>query len=187
MRRPDNKTLILTGILLVVVVLLTCLLRFDIHYQGKLSGYWTLGDVGVYIAAALLGGPWAAVAAGVGSALADIFVGQAIYAPASLIIKAGMALVFASRLRHGHTLLDIVKSVAVAGGIMIGGYFFYDLIIRGDYVLAAIALPFNILQLIGSGLIAVPVLFLMGGKNYRQGGGFGSRDDFYTQSKRQLK
>lgn len=187
MRRPDNKTLILTGILLVVVVLLTCLLRFDIHHQEKLAGYWTLGDVGVYIAAALLPGPWAALAAGVGSALADIFVGQAIYAPASLIIKAGMALMLFSRLRRGHTLLDLVKSVAVAGGIMIGGYFFYDLIIRGDYVLAAISLPFNILQLIGSGLIAVPVLFLMGGKNYRQGGGFGSRDDFYTPTKRQLK
>ena len=63
MRRPDNKTLILTGILLVVVVLLTCLLRFDIHHQEKLAGYWTLGDVGVYIAAALLPGPWAALAA----------------------------------------------------------------------------------------------------------------------------
>ncbi|HWR24516.1 MAG TPA: ECF transporter S component [Feifaniaceae bacterium] len=186
MRRPDNKTLILTGVLMVVVVLLTCLLRFDIHHQGELSGYWTLGDVGVYIAAALLGGPWAALASGVGSALADIFVGQAVYAPASLLIKAGMALAFAARLKRGHAPLDLVKSVAVAGGIMIGGYFFYDLIFRGDYVLAAISLPFNILQLIGSGVIAVPVLFLMGGKNYRQGGGFGSRDDF-TQTKRQLK
>ena len=187
MRRPDNKTLILTGILFVVIVLLTCLLRFDIHHQGKLAGYWTLGDVGVYIAAALLGGPWAALAAGVGSAFADIFVGQAIYAPASLIIKAGMALAFASHSKRGHTVLHLIKSVAVGGGIMIGGYFFYDLIIRGDYILAAISLPFNILQLIGSGLIAVPVLFLMGGKNYRQGGGFGPRDDFYTPTKRQLK
>lgn len=187
MSRPDNKTLILTGILLVVVVLLTCLLRFDIHHQETLAGYWTLGDIGVYLAAALLPGPWAALAAGVGSALADIFVGQAIYAPASLIIKAGMAFLLFSRLGRGHTFLDLVKSVSVAGAIMIGGYFFYDLIIRGDYVLAAISLPFNILQLIGSGLITVPVLFLMGGKNYRQGGGFGSRDDFYTPTKRQLK
>ncbi len=187
MRRPDNKTLILTGILFLVIILLTCLLRFDIHHQDKPSGYWTLGDIGIYIAVALLGGPWAALAAGLGSALADVFVGQAIYAPASLVIKAGMALVFASYLKRGHTLLHLVKSVGMAGGIMIGGYFFYDLIFRGDYILAAIGLPFNILQLIGSGIIAVPVLFLMGGKNYRQGAGFGSRDDFYTPPKRQLK
>ena len=188
MRRTDDKTLILAGVMFVVILLLTWLLRVDIHYQGKLGGYWTLGDVGIYVAAVLLGGPWAALCAAAGSALADIIVGQAIYAPASIIIKALMPIVFLSHAQRGHSVLHLIKSIGIAGGVMVLGYFLYDLVIRGDYVLAAIGLPFNILQVIASGLIALPVLFLMGGKTYRQGGGFAlHKDDFPTTPKRQSK
>ncbi len=188
MKKADNKTLILAAVMFVVILLLTWLLRIDIHYQEALAGYWTLGDVGIYVAAALLGGPWAALAAGLGSAFADIFAGQAVYAPASLVIKAIMAFVFAAFAKRGHSLLHLVKSVCYSGGVMVLGYFLYDLIIRGNYALAAIGLPFNLLQLIAGGVIAVPVLFLMGGKTYRQGNGFTVRkDDFPTTTKRQLK
>jgi uncharacterized membrane protein len=188
MKKYDNKTLILAAVMFVVILLMTWLLRMDIPYEGKQAGYWTLGDVGIYITAALLGGPWAALCAAVGSALADIIVGQAVYAPASLVVKALMALVFVSHAKRGNSFLHLIKSVAYAGGVMVLGYFLYDLIIRGDYVLAAIGLPFNILQVIASGLIAVPVLFLMGGKTYRQGSGFfGRKDDFSKTPKRQLK
>jgi|GEM_PF-257303 len=187
MKKIDNKTLVLCAVMLAVILLLTWLLRFDIPYQGKDAGYWTLGDVGVYIAAALLGGPLAAIPAAVGSALADIIAGQAIYAPASLFIKAGMALLFASYLKKGRTVMHLIKAVAMAGIILVLGYFFYDLIFRGDYVMAAIGIPFNILQLIASGLIAVPVLYLMGGETYRRGNGFSTWEDFSPKPKRQLK
>jgi uncharacterized membrane protein len=159
MKKYDNKTLILAAVMFVVILLMTWLLRMDIPYEGKQAGYWTLGDVGIYITAALLGGPWAALCAAVGSALADIIVGQAVYAPASLVVKALWRLCSYRTQSAGTHFLHLIKSVAYAGGVMVLGYFLYDLIIRGDYVLAAIGLPFNILQVIASGLIAVPVLF----------------------------
>ena len=50
-------------------------------------GYVNLGDAGVYLCAMLLPGGLGALAAGVGAALADLILGWAVYAPATLIIK----------------------------------------------------------------------------------------------------
>ncbi len=51
------------------------------------KGFFNLGDSGVYIAA-LIGGPLVgALGGGIGSALADIFLGYSWYAPGTLIIK----------------------------------------------------------------------------------------------------
>lgn len=169
---PDRKKLILIIVMLLITFFMTWLLRIDIKNQDQLAGYWTLGDVGVYLSAALLGGPWGALVAAVASAVADIVIGQAIYVPASLIIKAAMALLFAWYIKQGSTILHLAKGVGYAGLLMVFGYFLYNLIVRGSYPMAAIGLPINLLQVIASGIIAVPVLFLIGGKNYREGYGF---------------
>lgn len=191
MKHMDKKARILVAVMFVVTVLLSWLVRFKIPYQESFAGCWTLGDVGVYISAALLGGPWAALVSAVASALSDILAGQAIYAIGSFLIKGLMALLFAWYIRRGHTLLHIVKGIGICGGVMTLFYFLYDLIILGNYPIAAIGLPINILQVMASGIITVPVLFLMGGKSYRQGDGFstGTSHGFYSAKppKRQLK
>ena len=50
-------------------------------------GFFNFGEIGVYLSA-LIGGPIVgAIAGGVGSALADVFLGYAHYAPGTLVIK----------------------------------------------------------------------------------------------------
>jgi len=50
-------------------------------------GFFNFGEIGVYLSA-LIGGPVVgAVAGGIGSALADVFLGYAHYAPGTLVIK----------------------------------------------------------------------------------------------------
>lgn len=58
------------------------------------NGYLHFGDSMIYLAACILPGPCAIFAAAVGAALADVFTGFAIYAPATIIIKALNALPF---------------------------------------------------------------------------------------------
>jgi len=50
-------------------------------------GFWNIGETGVYIVALLFGPMVGAIAGGIGSALADLFLGYAIYAPGTLVIK----------------------------------------------------------------------------------------------------
>lgn len=109
-------------------------------------GYFNLGDIFVLSGAFVLGAPLGAVAAGVGSALADLFMGFAIYAPATFVIKALVAacaaLLFAlfKRIVKGEKTLMALWLVCavVAEGIMVGGYFLYESLVLG-YGLGAVA------------------------------------------------
>ena len=189
MKSFTRKDWILAAVMLVLVTGLTALLRLDVTYKTETYGYFTLGDPAVYVSAALLGGPLGALVAGIGSALADLFAGHASYAWGSFFIKGLMALLFAWYVRRGHTLMHLIKGVCIGGGTMIVLYFLYDLIIRNDYLYAAIGLPFNLLQALAGGLLSVAVLFFVGGKSYRLGNGFRSEKIGGTPSatKRTLK
>ena len=182
MRRPEKKTLITAGVMFVAILIMTWVLRIPLGIQrnGENAGVFIhAGDIGVYLAAVLLGGPWGAIVAALGCCLADIFVGSAIYAIPTLIIKAGMVFLLAYFMKKDHSWLGILRTVGYAGGLMVIGYFLYDLVILGDYEVAALSLPFNLLQMIFSGLIAWPVLKILSGKSYQQ-----ADDPIITTTKR---
>jgi len=69
-------------------------------YIPETRGYFNLGEAGVYLTAMVLPPPWAALAAGLGSALADIILGYYVYAPATLVVKAAEAFVASLLLRR---------------------------------------------------------------------------------------
>ena len=96
MKRFETKTLVWAALF----TALTTVATMVIQVPSPTGGYLNAGDAIVLLSAFLLGPIWGAVAAGVGSALADILAGYAIYAPATLIIKALMALTAGALLRR---------------------------------------------------------------------------------------
>ena len=99
-----------------------------------LHGYANGGDALVIVSAFLLGPAWGAVAAGLGSALSDLLSGFIIYSPATLIIKALMALAAGAILRsdkNRKNLFVTILACITAELIMIAGYFAYDSVIYG--------------------------------------------------------
>ncbi|MBQ8696896.1 MAG: ECF transporter S component [Clostridia bacterium] len=113
-------------------------------------GYVNMGDVAVLAASALLGPLSGALSAGVGSALADLFMGFGVYAPATFVIKALMALSLygaerlLSALRWPRTLVNAVGAV-IAEGIMVLGYLAYESCLYG-FAGAVGSVPWNCLQ-----------------------------------------
>lgn len=108
---------------------LCCVATAVIQIPSPTGGYVNAGDAVVLLAAFLLGPAWGAVAAGLGSALADIFSSYVIYAPATFIIKALMALSSgAALIRFGarKPLLAAIVSGTIAEIIMIAGYFLFS-------------------------------------------------------------
>ena len=107
------------------------------------NGYVNIGDALVLISAWIMGNPYGALAAGTGSALADILSGYAAYAPATAIIKFAMAffcaMISTSMIRNNSNRFaaHIVGSM-VAEIIMIAGYFAYESTVLG-YGLAALS------------------------------------------------
>ena len=79
--------LVMTGVLMA----LACVATMVIQIPSPTHGYMNLGDCVVLLSGCLLGPVYGAVAGGVGSALADLLSGYAVYVPGTLVIKAVMA------------------------------------------------------------------------------------------------
>lgn len=77
--------------------------------------------------------------AGLGCALADLALDGAIYAPATLVIKAAMAVLayFIAKLfkkfikKEKFDVLPRILSALAAEAVMVGGYFFYEAVCLG--------------------------------------------------------
>lgn len=128
-----------------------------------LVGNINLGDGAILLGAFLLGGIPGAIAGGIGATLCDIVNGYIVYAPATLLIKAGMALIAAAlaalliRLRVGKLFALLLASFA-AEAFMVLGYFFYEAVCLSYGLAAAANIPFNAIQG-GCGMVLAVLLY----------------------------
>ena len=108
---------------------LTCVATMVIKIPSPLKGYINLGDCMVLAAGWMLSPAYAFLAAGLGSALADVFSGYMLYAPATFLIKGCMALVAfygCKWLTKNSKTFPRILSGAVAELVMILGYFVFE-------------------------------------------------------------
>lgn len=129
------------------------------------GGYIHPGDAVVILAGVILGPGWGLLAAGIGSALADLLGGYFIYVPITFVIKGAVA--FAAGLiyqRVGKTAKSRGAAV-VLGGIadiilVAGGYFLCESMMYGAAAAAA-SVPANLIQGVSGlviGILLYPVL-----------------------------
>ena len=109
---------------------LTCVATMIIKIPSPLEGYLNLGDCVVLVAGWMLSPAYGFLAAGLGSALADLLSGYAIYAPATFVIKGLMALAaFAVckllQKKIGKFVSRLIGGVS-AEVLMIAGYFVFE-------------------------------------------------------------
>ena len=111
---------------------LCAIMTMVIQIPSPTQGYVNLGDCGVLLSSWLLGPWYGAAAAGIGSMLAEVFSGYALYAPATFTIKFLMAAasgclfrLFSLRpFRNGLTAR--LLSGLAAESVMVCGYFLFD-------------------------------------------------------------
>lgn len=149
MKHEQIKRLVLTALFMALTCVATMAIQISIPATG---GYVNIGDCFVLLSAVVLGPVYGAVAGGVGPALADIITGHAVYAPATLIIKALMAvitgLIFRAMKKHVNTYVSQLVGSVAAELWMILGYFIFEWLFLADggLVAAAAAIPGNLIQ-----------------------------------------
>ena len=142
---------------------LICVATFVVRIPTPLHGYVNLGDCLVLFAASILSPWYAALAAGLGSALADLISGYVIYAPATFVIKAFMALLFCLFIRglkfKGARIFIYALGALLAEILMVLGYLIFEACLYG-FAAAIINIPANCIQgaagvIIGTALIKI--------------------------------
>ena len=156
MKNPTQKIVISS-----LFAALICVATLIIKIPSPLKGYINLGDGIVLLAAWILPLPYGMAAAGLGSALADLFSGYVVYAPATFIIKALMAVVaysfyklFAKKTKStGSRILSGI----LAELVMILGYLLFEGILYG-FVSSLVNIPANAVQGIAGIVIGVVLI-----------------------------
>lgn len=166
MNTKQLRRFIMTALFAAMILLTTA---YVLHIPvGTGGGYIHLGDTVIYLAAALLPTPFAALSAALGGALADVLTGAAMWAPATAIIKSVMVIPFTCK---KSTLICRRNLLAplFSGIIGIAGYFVAEIVIvtlSGSEFTAAVAgsalavLP-NVLQETGGAVAFYLIAFAL--------------------------
>ncbi len=157
MKLKRMQQLIFTALFAAIVCIATFI---KIPFPAQF-GYYNLGDCFVMLSGFLLSPIYAAVAAGLGSALTDILSGYAQYAPATFIIKALMALAICimSQKLIKKPLISKLLGYITAETILVLGYFGYESLILSYGIAAAGNIIPNLMQ--GITGIALSIIILM--------------------------
>ena len=143
--RSNTKKIVITALM----AAMTCVATMIIKIPSPMQGYINLGDCIVLLCGWLLPPGYAFIAAGLGSALADLFSGYAIYAPATFVIKGLMALLAFLCFKLMHKSLGKLPAQIIGGVIaettMILGYFLFEGILYG-FAPSAVNIPANAVQ-----------------------------------------
>jgi uncharacterized membrane protein len=132
-----------------LIAALACVATMIIKIPSPLKGYLNLGDCIVLVAGWMLSPAYGFLAAGLGSALADLFSGYVAYAPATFVIKGAMALVVFACMsllqkQTGKLASQIIGAV-LAEIVMVMGYFVFEGFLYG-FVPSAVNIPANAVQ-----------------------------------------
>ena len=134
-------------VLAALLAALVCVATMVVQIPSPMQGYVNLGDCFVLLSGWLLG-PWYGFAAGgIGSMLADLFLGYGHYAPGTFVIKGLVALIAALLYEKlGRSPAARIASGVVGEIVMVLGYFGYASLLLGKGLAAAASIPGNIFQ-----------------------------------------
>lgn len=148
---PMKHQSLLKIVLCAMLAALVCVATMIITVPSPLGGFLNLGDGLVLLSGWLLGPLYGFLAAGLGSALADLFLGYAFYVPGTFLIKGLSALLCALLIRAlGRVInrrpLSFIGAGLVAEIEMVVGYFAYSAIFQGEGWGAIVSVPGNAVQ-----------------------------------------
>lgn len=132
-------------VLAALLASLACVATMIIKVPSPLKGYVNLGDCIVLLAGWTLSPVYGFLAAGVGSALADVFSGYIIYAPATFIIKGLMAVIACLLSRKAKKLPFLILSGLIAEVVMVAGYYVFEGFMYG-FIPSLMNIPANAVQ-----------------------------------------
>lgn len=147
----ENKTSTRQLTLAALFMALTTVATMVIHIPVPATqGFVNVGDSFVLLSGLLFSHYYGALIGGVGSALADLFLGYTIFAPVTLIVKAIEALL-ASYIDRGNTVSRVI-AVIVGVTWMVFGYFIFEVFMFDLPVALSAVIPNSIQGIVSAGL-----------------------------------
>ena len=154
MKTQNNATMkiVMCALMMCLIMVAILFIRIPIPFT---QGYVHPGDAMIFLAVLVLGWKYGAIAAAFGGMLGDVLGGFAAWAPWTFAIKGIMAIIMGiiieaafRKVNAGKTRIIVMEIVAmvIAGAVMTFGYYVAEGIMYGNWITAAIGIPWNIGQ-----------------------------------------
>ncbi len=155
--KTKTQKIVMSAMLAALVCVATMIIKIPSFFKG----YINLGDAFVLLSGFMLSPLYSFLAAGTGSALADIFSGYIVYAPATFIIKGIMAVLFyyieKSLEKRTSVFISRLLAAVTAELFMAAGYYIFEGFLYGFLPSAVNIIP-NLIQAL-AGIVLAMVLF----------------------------
>lgn len=148
-----TKRLVTYAVLMALTTILTMVIQIP---TPTAYGYLNLGDMVVFMAALMYGKKAGFIIGGIGSALADILLGWAVYAPITLVVKGMEGFVTGLLLETAWGKKKNYIPLFIGAAVMATGYCLAEVFLYGHSV-ALVNLPGNAMQ---SGFGAISAIIL---------------------------
>ncbi|WP_208966606.1 ECF transporter S component [Dolosigranulum pigrum] len=145
--KTSTRQLTLTALFMALTTVATMVIHIPVPAT---QGFVNVGDSFVLLSGLLFSHYYGALIGGVGSALADLFLGYTIFAPVTLIVKAIEALL-ASYIDRGNTVSRVI-AVIVGVTWMVFGYFIFEVFMFDLPVALSAVIPNSIQGIVSAGL-----------------------------------
>ena len=159
-----------------------CVVTLVVHIPiGGGFGYINIADAFIICAGLMLGPVYGGLAAAIGSGLSDIILSYAIYAPATAVIKALVAILayyiyklFTSKIKIVKTKENISKIIAIAIAAVIGElpmaflYLLYEWFVLKYGSACIVDLPLNLIQGAISAFIGIFLMITLEKTNIKE-------------------
>lgn len=159
-RKNNSQTIELVIAALMIAITMVLTMAIQIPVIGT-HGYVNMGDTAILFTALYLGKNKGFLAGSIGSALADIVTGYAVYSPITFISKGlegyVCGLIYEKLNKNDNNLLAKYISTAVGGIIMVSGYFIGEIFLYGIKTSALAVVPNSIQALFG--IISAIILY----------------------------
>jgi len=155
--KNSNKTIKLVSAALMAAMTCVVTMTLPIKIPYGNGGYIHPGDAFVLLSGIILGPLYGGLAAGIGSMMADLFLGYTNYFIITFFIKLLAAMLGAYSYRHIRTKSIILAGI-LGGVVVTTGYFIGDTLLSGSLRAGLVGVPFNLLQNI-MGIILASIIF----------------------------
>lgn len=158
-----SKTIEITmaALFIALTYVATAFINVRIPFLAANGGLIHLGNIPLFVAAAIYGKRTGALAGAFGMGLFDLTSGWVSWAPFTFVICGLIGFAFAAVAGKKAGKGRLILAVFVAAIIKVVGYYIAEIILYGNFVAPVTSIPGNLVQIFVAGLIAVPVILVL--------------------------
>jgi uncharacterized membrane protein len=162
-----TRRLTITALFIALTYVATAFINIRIPFLAANGGLIHLGNIPLFVAAALYGKKTGALTGAFGMGLFDLTSGWVSWAPFTFVICGLIGFVFGAVTEHRGKKWRLILAVILAALVKVAGYYVAEIILYGNLLAPVTSIPGNLVQIFTAGIVAVPLIQVL--RRYERG------------------